>query len=157
MFFLKQFVNSSFCLECKGCCRFSQEIWQPQLLELDKQRSGIKTIPVKIEGDNIVCSFLKEDSHLCQIYNQRLFECELYPFLLSRREQTLDLVTHLACSFIMEMQGKPEYENYTRYLIDTLSSAEIVRMLKKEIKMFRLYPQDEVSVIKEDILKLLSS
>ncbi|TBR19404.1 hypothetical protein EPO66_00745 [bacterium] len=66
---IKQFIPSSVCLKCQGCCRFAEEnsAWSVKLLEGERLslKCANKTIPLKYsekEG-NFYCSFLDKSNN----------------------------------------------------------------------------------------------
>ncbi|MBI4845844.1 MAG: YkgJ family cysteine cluster protein [Candidatus Omnitrophica bacterium] len=152
MFEIKPYVDSKFCLECKGCCLFMKEKWLPHLLEDEKKLLEKDRIKLKEINNTDGCEFLNRKNHLCCIYGQRPFECRLYPFLLVRNEKTLDLVVHLACPFIMDSRESEYFKTYSSELVSFLKKSPAVDLLKKEYKAFRVYPEAELFKIESDIL-----
>ncbi|MFH1440742.1 MAG: YkgJ family cysteine cluster protein, partial [Candidatus Omnitrophota bacterium] len=114
---IKQFVPSRVCLKCRGCCRFieADSVWQPSLLEneaeaLSKNRTTadyitkdkrICLIPSK-NKDIFYCAFFDTSKNKCKIYLKRPLECQMYPFLINRRDNKIFLSVDLNCPFIKE-------------------------------------------------------
>ena len=130
----KQFVPSLVCLSCDGCCRFkeAESIWRPKVgLEeigrahqnglakeifataMSHQGGAIKTTPC---GDGHCCSFFNRDDNTCRIYEHRPFECQLYPFLLAKRDSFIYLAVHLLCPFVQGNYDTLVYAEYVQYL-----------------------------------------
>jgi Fe-S-cluster containining protein len=129
---LKQFVPSDFCLECFGCCRFAQNpaIWAPAGCNL-----------VKNNGE-YVCENLKEDNR-CRIYAQRPLDCRLYPFLLVRRGNSLQLGIHRVCGFIQEKNlSNREIQGYADYLKERLRTDDFFSILENNPQIAADYTED---------------
>ena len=147
----KQFVPSSVCLKCDGCCRFkeSDSRWRPYIGE--KEKSVIE----KIFGTNVVssdvriaatpcsegflCHFLNPTDNTCGIYNARPFECQLYPFLLGKEGEQAVLYVHLNCPYIQEQWGAQMYKEYAQYLQDFFRKKETREFLKQNPKLLTDY------------------
>ena len=135
---LNQFVPSKVCLKCDGCCRFKEEnsAWRPRMakeeilrfaqndekmsladLILSKEtfskEGSIKT--VTCHGEHL-CSFFNPQDYTCRIYHSRPFECELYPFVLTRKEGRMAVYSHLMCPFIQEKRATQDFDDYVVYL-----------------------------------------
>ena len=131
---LKQFVPSHRCLACEGCCRFQEQesVWQPKALgqEAQKEVRGsdkkifskdvltpegrIKTLPD--DNGRYICLFFTPKDHTCQIYSQRPFECQLYPFILKKTENQMVLCVHLSCPYVQEVKDTEIFGEYVSYL-----------------------------------------
>lgn len=144
MFKLKQFVLSGFCLKCAGCCRFDQEdtIWSPRLLNKEKERLGkkIHLIPNPKQG-NFLCSFLNIQNNKCKTYSFRPFECQLYPFLINRKEEDIFLAVDLKCPFVKKNLKDPRFKEYTQYLNDFLNSPRQLNILKNNPQIIQVYTE----------------
>ncbi len=117
---LKQFVPSSACLKCDGCCRFrlSDSPWRPKAGEQELQEGTdsqgyVKTIP---QAGHHQCIFFNKTDNTCEIYVQRPFECALYPFVLSQTAKGLEVYAHLACPYIQDQEQSPQLQEYVTYL-----------------------------------------
>lgn len=142
---LKQFVPSDFCLKCHGCCRFSENssIWAPAGCGL-----------VKNNGEYICANLKKENNH-CQVYPQHPLDCQLYPFLLVRKENSLRLGLHKACSFIADKKPRPkDIQEYIDYLKDRLKGREFISILRNNPEIAADYEGDvELLIDLSGILK----
>lgn len=150
---LRQFVPQEVCLSCDGCCRFKEETssWRPKVgpeeLALSSKaaskplaelilgpatvdRNGyIKT--VSCHGQHL-CSFFKQDDNTCRIYSARPFECQLYPFILSREPEGAPAIfAHINCPHIQATLGTPEFKDYVEYLKEFFTGAPVRDFLKR--------------------------
>ncbi|MBL8013445.1 MAG: YkgJ family cysteine cluster protein [Candidatus Omnitrophica bacterium] len=144
---LKQFVPSDVCLSCDGCCRFKEPgtIWRPKLtdeetheiqgsqlahiiLHQDVRDSGqfIKTKPGC--GEHL-CHFFNPENHACAIYHGRPFECELYPYVISRSSGETALYIHIYCPFVQKTQGQEIEANYREYLREFFKQKDVLGFL----------------------------
>jgi Fe-S-cluster containining protein len=151
---IKQYLNSDFCLACKECCKFEDDIWLPHLLKADEKTLGIACVKkAKQSTDSkFVCKFLEESDHKCTVYDKRPFECALYPFLLVRNGDALNLAAHLGCPYILNNINSKEFEEYSAYLCQGLLEPEIFKLYNQEIAKFHSYPAVELFLIKKDLL-----
>lgn len=142
---LKQFVPSDFCLKCQGCCRFADNpsIWAPSGCQL-----------VKNNGEYI-CANLREDNY-CKAYSRHPLDCQLYPFLLVRKGNSLRLGLHKACSFIANHNPEPPaLKEYIDYLKERLQTDEIISALQNNPEIAADYREDvELIVDVNDLLNL---
>ncbi len=119
---IKQFVPSSVCLECSGCCRFSQResVWNPQALAKEAKALGLKSekIPLKFsQSENIFfCVFFQPPDHHCAVYKKRPAECQLYPFLINRKSGKTYLAVDLNCPYARRELDSPAFRKYVAYL-----------------------------------------
>ena len=150
---LNQFVPSKVCLKCDGCCRFKEEnsAWRPRMakeeilrfaqndekmsladLILSKEtfskEGSIKT--VTCHGEHL-CSFFNPQDYTCRIYHSRPFECELYPFVLTRKEGRMAVYSHLMCPFIQEKRATQDFDDYVVYLKKFFQEQEALAFLKR--------------------------
>jgi len=129
---IKQFVPSSVCLQCSGCCRFSQpgSIWNPQLLDQEAKALGLKNkkIPLKFsQTKNIFfCTYFKPQDHHCAVYKQRPSECQLYPFLINRKAGKTYLAVDLNCPYVNKELDSPAFGKYAAYLKKILIKKHLI-------------------------------
>lgn len=150
----QQFVPSTFCLKCDGCCRFkqAQSPWRPKITSEEKKPAGEKqvfpetsidpndffsTVPYQ---DSHICSFFDPGHHACEIYGHRPFECMIYPFVLSKNKKGQGLFVHVNCPYVQETQGSPAFLDYQAYLQDFLRQDPVRSFLKKNPDLFGQYP-----------------
>ena len=117
---LKQFVPSNVCLKCDGCCRFqlSDSPWRPKTGQMELQEGideagYLKTVK---EGNHHQCVFFNKIDHTCQVYSKRPFECESYPFVVSKENEDIKVYMHLACPYIQDREVSVELQDYVVYL-----------------------------------------
>ncbi len=129
---IKQFVPSSVCLKCSGCCRFSQaeSIWAPQLLLKEAKVLGLKSknIPLKFSQDEniFLCSYFQPQDHRCVVYKQRPAECRLYPFLINRKGGKAYLAVDLNCPYASQELNSPAFGKYVAYLKKLLPKSHLI-------------------------------
>ncbi|MFH2144525.1 MAG: YkgJ family cysteine cluster protein [Candidatus Omnitrophota bacterium] len=153
MLSLKQFVSSEFCLNCRGCCIFKNDLWRPHLLDEERQILAKNEVQTGKEGESLVCEFLIRKEHKCRIYGKHPLECRLYPFLLvSTDNNACGLAAHLACLYVQNRLDTDEFNRYVAYLTDEWAKdAGVLKILKEQKRIFRSYPKEELKLLKEDI------
>ncbi len=146
---MKQFVPQNVCLSCDGCCRFKEQdsTWRPQMTkeEIDQgakskladlilskdsiEHNGyIKT--VSCQGQHL-CSFFNPEHNTCRIYSHRPFECQLYPFVLTKHNGQATVCVHLSCPHIQQTRSTPEFKEYAAYLKKYFKQASVRDFLKR--------------------------
>lgn len=153
----KQFVPSSVCLKCDGCCRFKEHnsLWRPYVApeEKDILPGGLRAentlgspvigsdakISVTKCGQGFVCYFFNSTDNTCNIYHARPFECQLYPFLLGKQKNRAVLYAHLSCPYIQEHFGTPVYQEYTRYLKEFFEKKDGREFVKRNFALLTDY------------------
>ena len=144
----KQFVPSSVCLKCDGCCRFKEagSRWRPYMAEAEKKEAGKPVLADKVFarhvispdgrisvtscGEGHLCYFLNPQDNTCGIYHGRPFECQLYPFLLGRENGKTIVYAHLNCPHIQEHWGAGLYKDYAAYLQEFFRREDVLSFLK---------------------------
>jgi len=160
---MRQFVSEEFCLKCTGCCRFKDpdSIWSPVLLDEDRQVLLRNKIPslfilsnnkIRLEyyqkQDTFICSLLNQQDNKCTVYAFRPFECQLYPFMINRRNKDIFLSVDLKCPFVKENQDKSVFKEYIQYLTDLFNNPDLINSLRKNPQIIQAY--EEV----QDLIKL---
>ena len=151
---IRQLVPEDVCLKCQGCCRFSEleSIWSPNLLDEDIQALLKNSIPPffiladkkirlvhhQAQGCHI-CSLFEISSNKCKAYAFRPFECQLYPFLINRRNQKVFLAVDQKCPFVQARQKGEGLESYCRYLVDFLSQPDLLDALRRNAHIIQEY------------------
>ncbi len=154
---IKQFVPKEACLKCLGCCRFRDElsVWSPCLLEEEAvdfaDNKDIPAASVSLSkrlalipnpnGEGFICPFLNSGNNKCKIYNQRPFECQLYPFLLNLRGGKVILTVDLNCPYVKEKMSTPEFKEYVEYLTAFLNSPTQLEILKDNPHILQAYEE----------------
>ena len=144
---LEQFVPSSVCLKCDGCCRFKESAssWRPKVSPAEKKQGGlaeeifsrnsldrtgrIKT--VACSGGGYQCSFFNPQGNNCSIYQKRPFECQLYPFVLTQDNNKTVIDVHLHCPFVQETRNTPVFDRYVRYLEGYFKRKEVLDFIRE--------------------------
>lgn len=142
----QQYVPSEVCLKCDGCCRFKEEqsSWRPKAVVGEKDQGGlaeeifskdsldqdghIKTVPCHSGGYQ--CSFFQPDGNSCGIYRQRPFECQLYPFILTKDNQETVMDVHLNCPYVQETRNTPPFNRYVLYLQGYFKKREVIDFIR---------------------------
>lgn len=152
---IKQYVPCRVCIKCPGCCRFREadSLWQPQLLENEattlsksNQTSVYITKNRKIcliaskNKDIFYCAFFDICKNKCRIYSHRPFECQLYPFLINRRDKEIFLSIDRNCPFINENIRNKTFQKYANYLAKLLTSKKYQQILKNNPQVIQYYP-----------------
>lgn len=130
---LKQLIPSSYCLKCLGCCRFpeSPTIWSPAECALIKDNGGY------------VCGRLNREDNRCKIYSRRPLDCQLYPFLLVKRNGNLSLGLHKSCCFIQEKRlTASDASRYADYLKRKLQTPQCISLIGKNPRIAADYQED---------------
>ena len=149
---LKQFVPEDFCLTCRGCCRFKEpdSIWSPALLHEEiksilpfviSSSKKIRLSPSAEKLNNFICPFLNLEGNLCNIYANRPFECQLYPFLINRKEGKVFLALDLNCPFIKENLDSSLLKEYSQDLAGMFNSRESKNLFKDNPQVIQEYPE----------------
>jgi len=149
---LKQLVPEDFCLKCRGCCRFKEpdSIWSPTLLYEEikviptftiSSSKKIRLAPSAEKLNNFICPFLNFEGNLCNIYANRPFECQLYPFLINRERDKAFLALDLNCPFIKENLDSPTFKEYSRGLAKLFNSPQCKKLFKDNPQIIQAYPE----------------
>ncbi len=145
---IQQFVPSTVCLSCDGCCRFkeSDSPWRPKMGKEDVANTVHKGlaesifaqvldsdghIKTKSCDDGHICSFFNKEHNTCRIYTGRPFECQLYPFILEQKQGRVALSVHLNCPFVQEKRNTPEFDEYVAYLKKYFTQNSVREFLQK--------------------------
>ena len=140
---LKQFVPSSVCLKCEGCCRFnlSDSPWRPKAGQLERieKTDNQGYLTTKANEGKHQCVYFESKDNSCQIYANRPFECALYPFILSKTTNAVEVYVHLACPYVQEKELVREFDDYVTYLKETLNNQEFLEFINKNSRMLHDY------------------
>jgi Fe-S-cluster containining protein len=138
---IKQLIPQGYCLKCRGCCRFSKKhsVWEPRLLAEEKNNVG----PIDLVADGqegaFVCSLLNASDNNCRAYASRPFECRLYPFLLSLKENKKFLAIDLNCPFVKENKDTQAFKAYCAQIAALMKSPAFSEVLRNNPQMFQPY------------------
>lgn len=146
---LQQFVPSDVCLQCDGCCRFkdADSSWRPRMTGEEIKQAAKKGLAAQILSKEILspdgriktvscgaehlCSFFHPQDHTCRIYQTRPFECQLYPFVLSKETDGAGVYVHWNCPFVQEKRESEDFVRYVEYLKNFFAAAEVLNFLKR--------------------------
>lgn len=162
---LKPFVQSSTCLSCEGCCRFESvnSDWRAKAgqCEAEKIRSQVDEVtedfPVgKIADGGYLkvtpcealfrCVFFNPEDHSCAVYQDRPFECRLYPFVLTRQGERLSVSVHLACPEVQLVRSTDFFEQYLAELETYFQQPMVRSFLAGNLHLFGKYHGFEVEL-----------
>jgi Fe-S-cluster containining protein len=138
---IKQLIPEGYCLKCRGCCRFSQKssAWSPRLLEEEKKEIGRISVLANEQEGTFICSHLNVQDNRCKIYSSRPFECRLYPFLLSLKENKKFLAIDLNCPFAKDNKDTEEFKAYCLQIADLMKSPGFSGVLRNNPQLFQPY------------------
>lgn len=175
---LPQFVDQEYCLSCRGCCHFdtSKSDWRPKWsmsernhhLSFVKVKNSEVSSPLNVDAKGFIqtrpsdkskhcrhhCYHLESSSHHCQIYNQRPFDCQLYPFLLRKKNNKRYISVHQACPFVIDHAEDERITAYTKILLEYLQREDIRKFLSWNDEIFHEYSSydGEITDLEELIL-----
>ena len=151
---IKQVTIRNHCLNCNDCCRFSEQdsVWLPCLLNEETQELLKRNFPPSLiaqekkirslpnpKQNNFICSFFQPKDNKCAIYAFRPFECQLYPFLINRKDDKVFLALDSRCPFVKENLESQEFKEYIRYLTGFLNSPVRIKALKSNPQIIQIY------------------
>ncbi|VAX35799.1 hypothetical protein MNBD_UNCLBAC01-324 [hydrothermal vent metagenome] len=154
---MKQFLSSKTCLSCEGCCRFLEQKskWRAKVTVCE-QKNISKCFPLKINSKGYLkdkpchgkfaCTFFNPKNTTCTIYDKRPFECSLYPFILTNRDNKPSVSVHLACPYIQDKKDSSEYTRYVIYLKKIFKTPKIQNLLKTNPFLFSDYGNDQIEL-----------
>ncbi len=162
---LPQFVPQKACLSCDGCCRFKEQdsCWRPKMtqnevdLHCSKEGGFSRAIFSKeLESDGhiravrchgqIKCSFFHLEDNMCHVYQNRPFECRLYPFLLMKEEEGLSVGVHLSCPHVQQYWGYEEFDHYVVKLQAYFQRQDVGDFLRENISLGGDYTSYEAEI-----------
>lgn len=134
------FVSNEICLACEGCCRVRhpKSPWRPKAAK-EKLKESISRddvdelgyIKVKSFQEQYSCMFLNLTNNKCKIYAQRPFECQLYPFLLTKNNKgEISVSVHLSCPYILDVDGTDFFDKYVLNLKQYFTNQEVCDFIK---------------------------
>ena len=136
------------CLSCKGCCRFFEKnsTWRPKLRlqekvffncnDYDEKSYLIVEDNVNDENSSFICKFLDISTNKCKIYDNRPFECQLYPLLLIKKENHFYLAIHLSCPEVQNIINSEEIQEYIKKAKEVLNGHEQMDFFKNNKDLF---------------------
>ena len=77
------------------------------------------------------CTFFDDKDNTCRIYDNRPFECQLYPFLLTNEHNKINVHVHLSCPHIQDHLSTDEFEKFRGELKTFFAKYIFVLFLQK--------------------------
>lgn len=164
---LKQFIPKEICLQCDVCCRFHQArtIWVPLFTESEIRYLAEKNILPSlmftsgtankkggrrinlIEQENcFICPCFNPSDSKCKIYQNRPFECQLYPFLLVKDGLRFYLAQDKKCPYLNIIEDN-KTKTYTDYLRKEFNKNNIISLLRQNRELFAEYPPADLKLL----------
>ncbi len=142
---LKQLIPDGFCLSCQGCCRFlnKDSEWTPVVFY--EEQSLIPNIGNKVnlsfdsKDNKYFCSFFDVKKNICSFYQQRPFDCQLYPFLLNLQNEELFLGVDFNCPFVEKNFSQQFFQDYVNYLKDLFKKSPLKEIIIKNKQLLQSY------------------
>lgn len=163
---LKQLIPQETCLKCEVCCRFSDKnsVWAPVLSGDEARNLANKDLSkVKILDNNqfeliatnggYICPCLSVKDNRCKIYEFRPFECQLYPFLITKNGQKINLAVDLKCPFIYKgfdsgaVKKDLGFSRFVQYLTALFNSKNIIDFIRNNPRLIGNYTEDVITVV----------
>jgi len=160
-----QFVPQKVCLSCDGCCRFKEQdsVWRPKLgqEEMKSARSRKPSLAEEIFAKDLdetnsvktvksshcfKCTFFHEGDNICHVYENRPFECRLYPFLLMKSGIGTVIAVHLSCPYIQDFVDSDEYNQFIKILKEYFEKQDTRDFIKKNPNLIQDYSQHEEEI-----------
>ena len=158
-----QLVPQQVCLSCDGCCRFKepQSRWRPKITssegEVITARKGLRDNFVAsgeyLKTQNVrgicQCVFFNQNDNTCGIYDVRPFDCQLYPFLLYKKDQEIFIYVHLSCPYIQQKRYSREFDDYLMRLKDFLRKDDAQKFFQENLSIAGDYSkcEDEIECL----------
>ncbi|MDP1854311.1 MAG: phosphatidylglycerol lysyltransferase domain-containing protein [Candidatus Omnitrophota bacterium] len=135
---VKQFIPQEICLECDGCCRFSEKDtpWTPYKRE------------VVSCNDYFICSSFEASMRKCRNYEARFLDCRIYPFILHGQGGKVYLAVDLNCLYASQKINTEEFRGYASYLNDFLNGDEAKKFLRDNSGLICRY-NEELKIVSE--------
>jgi Fe-S-cluster containining protein len=142
---VNQIIPEGYCLQCKGCCRFSRERseWGVHLTLDEQQSLGVQDTVIPSPKDpasgTCFCVFLDARREQCTVYYKRPLECRLYPFLINRRGDTVFLALDTNCPYAHEHYETQAMRDFIARLVEICSAPDFIRRLKENPWLVQRY------------------
>lgn len=154
---IKQIIPKGYCLNCDICCRFLDRLsaMRPYLLREDmeklkkqaSQSSRIRKgtfINLIKHQDMYICPYFNFKKDKCSIYRIRPFDCQLYPFLLIRKDREVFLCADINCPFVKENIESKLFTHHIGYLKKVFSDKRMLKIIVKNKKLIGNFKEDVV-------------
>ena len=164
---LKQFVPSEVCLKCDGCCRFKEKesLWRPKIAKEEMEQLSQHDLFAKIFTKSLVekdgyikttscdsghqCHFFENKTNTCRIYEGRPFECQLYPFILTKKDGKVVIDVHHHCPYVQKNRNTQDFQEYADYLKKFFNRSDIRNFIDSNSHLIGDYSshQDELEYL----------
>ena len=153
------------CKKCRECCKFEKdEIYFAPLFtrgEIERLKNKASFKPYKnsdeifqIEliksGPIYVCPYLNNREHICKIYENRPFDCKIWPFIFMKDKKgnlVLACFHKDMCRVVGNMSDK-EFEGYREETMGWLEKSKMVDYIRMHKELAWDYEADTF-IIKE--------
>lgn len=165
---MKQIIKHEQCLRCRECCRFrADRLYFAPLFTQDEIESirqtgadmpefvpfqgSDKVFQIKLQPAQIkdpvyeyVCPFLDEANYVCTIYEQRPFDCQVWPFIVMREagRKILAHFTGESCLALDEVDAA-DFAEYRDYFAALIRSEKYRDMLTRFPELVWEHQSDE--------------
>ncbi|MFC1754592.1 YkgJ family cysteine cluster protein [Thermoproteota archaeon] len=168
---LKQFIPQEFCLECEVCCRFPEAhtVWSPRFAKSEIEilvqggmlpasffeticqyaptdSKNLYRVALEKHNDLFFCPCFTIDTHKCKIYENRPFECKLYPFMLAKKEKGLFLALDTQCPYASRCT-QDDLKKQAQYLKKELEREENRKFLARHPELFASYDSGSLQLM----------
>ena len=96
--------------------------------------------------DYFICPCFNPPDCKCRIYIKRPFECQLYPFLLTRQGDKPHLSQHNKCPYLNEVK-EDRLNKHIDYLRTEFKKEENINFLKQNPELFTEYPAMDLKLL----------
>ena len=158
---MKQVTSSKVCLKCRGCCVFDKDLawFAPVVAKEEHQhllnltgvarrdftlRRGKRQTRLVPYKKSLRCTFLDPRTWACRVYFSRPFDCRFYPYLLMWNEEKTSLLFgfHTGECPAHEMKSAMEQGEYRQYVINYITSPEVLAMIRRNPELVWDYDLD---------------
>lgn len=167
---LKQLIPEEYCLKCDVCCRFAEQhsIWSPlfanseinYLVEKDilpplvftahpdnkNHNAQAQRINLIQHKDIFICPCFNVPENKCKIYEDRSFECRLYPFLLTKKDGQIYFTRDKNCPYFDSIEDD-KIKSYIDYLKQEFKNPEARSFIKQIKDLFLGYPAQDLEML----------
>ncbi len=77
------------------------------------------------------CTFFDIENNKCKIYQQRPFDCRLYPFLLIKKDDAYFVGVHLNCPFIEKTRRQQMFQDHVEKLKEFFIQPDVLEYFKR--------------------------
>lgn len=137
---------------CRSCCKFEQGdgYFAPRMTaeEIERLRAHgafkdvfvpykgvfqVQAVPSRLSKGLLVCPFLDEDSHRCDIHGIKPFDCAFWPFMVAREKDGRLVIAHFDKDVCPKTESMTE-EAFKAYLgrgLDAWMEKGLLRMIEE--------------------------